>query len=242
MLITLIVYIIILSIIIFRGFCKNIFLREPFSVQKNTESLATFIQIESLPFYFNQGKINLFVFLINFFGLVLLQDSTIFCQGSDTEQKSDNSGMSDSDSEYDYEKWIKEAERLNNQYIKTIDIFGHKKLELIKETCQNKNQDYNQIKLIIEGELALKKKFDYFAEKNLMPSYCLKDCLLRFKMSLETTQFAFRTFFDESGLTKIIPKDDLKKINEYKDINSNILSDLNQFQQNYPWSDIENDN
>ena len=147
--------------------------------------------------------------------------------------------MSDSDSEY--EKWVKEAERLSNQYIKTIDIFGHKKLELIQKTYQNKNENYNELKLIIDGELALKKKFDYFAEKNLMPSYFLKDCLIKFKLSLETTQFAFRTFFDESNLTKILPQDDLKKINEFKNINHSILSDLEQFQQNYPWSDTEND-
>ena len=69
--------------------------------------------------------------------------------------------MSDSE----YEKWIKEAEKLNNQYIKTIDIFGHKKLELIQETYQNKNENYNELKLIIDGELALKKNLIILLKK-----------------------------------------------------------------------------
>jgi len=72
MIITFIIYIIIISLIIFKGFYRNISFIKFFSVRKNTESLATSIQIESLPFYFNQRKINLFAFFINFFLISLI--------------------------------------------------------------------------------------------------------------------------------------------------------------------------
>lgn len=66
------IYIIIILIIIFKAFYKSsITFIKFFSVRKNTENLYTSIQIESLPFFFNSSKINLLIFFINFFILII---------------------------------------------------------------------------------------------------------------------------------------------------------------------------
>lgn len=75
MIITITIYLIIILLIIFKGFYKNIHFMKSFSVKGNTDSLATSIQLESLPFYLNMGRINLFALFINFFFLSFISIS-----------------------------------------------------------------------------------------------------------------------------------------------------------------------
>lgn len=62
MIITLIIYTIIFLLIFFKTLYKSLPFMKSFLVRKNFLSILTTLQIESLPFFFNQQKINLLIF------------------------------------------------------------------------------------------------------------------------------------------------------------------------------------
>lgn len=99
MVITLLIHITIFSIIIFRSFYKSFSLIKNLKFKENLNLLTTSIQIESIPFFINQGKISLFAFAINFFFLSLIsftllpefiQNHCTFCQDMFTENQQKN--------------------------------------------------------------------------------------------------------------------------------------------------------
>lgn len=107
MIITLLIYTILFSVFFLRGFYKSIPFIKTSSIPKNVQILSTFIFIESLPLYFNQSKINLFAFLLNFFLIVLFSCTLIpllmfnnisYCM-ADQNNSDDNSNLSQSDVE-----------------------------------------------------------------------------------------------------------------------------------------------
>ena len=83
------IYIIIIFLIIFKGFYKSIPFIKNFSARKNTELIITSIQIESLSFLLIQKKIDLFIFFINFLLLIFFFtynfNSNTFCLGFENE-------------------------------------------------------------------------------------------------------------------------------------------------------------
>jgi hypothetical protein len=96
------IYTIIILLIIFNAFYKNLPFIKLFSIRKNIEILTTSTQIESLSFYFNLKKINSFCFFINFILIILINCllipdfflNTVFCQDFLEEEKSNSNSNS----------------------------------------------------------------------------------------------------------------------------------------------------
>lgn len=212
---------------------------------RRLDAFSTFFSMHTLPFYLNLGKINLIIFILIFVNVLIfvnpLPYNIVYCQddiSDSTNNESYINSLSDEQKEQELEElelWEEKAEEMSNKFIKDINDFtDQKRLKLLKE-YDNGNEFIYEAKEIIKEEYFFKKKFDSFVEKDLMPSNLLKDCLFRFKISVETTEFFFKEFFN-SKITSLYNMEDLRKINKLKDINNDILYSLKSFEKDYEWS------
>jgi len=122
MIITLIIYILIIIYIIIKGFYTFI---KFFHNDRRIELFYDSISINAIPFYFNQGKINIFTFFINFLflsfiSLSLLPDMILnhiaFCQDSSSEEELNSDYDTDSTVDSDHGKRIIHYYGENNIY------------------------------------------------------------------------------------------------------------------------------